>query len=277
MVEPEDVRLFHTTVPLIGLAVIIAISVILMVQQFQRSLFKRRLNEENLKLIHQRELLRTSIAVQEQERKRIAGDLHDELGARLSMTLMLLRECNRQIATKLGEAAPYTFQVEEQLKQALEATKRISYELMPPQLVNLGLVQALQVLTAEIRQSSGINITLDKNDCRADLPWQVQLGLYRMLSELLNNTLKHSGATAISIVLKEQEEWQECNYHDNGKGILPGEKNHGLGMKSLEGRAHSLHGTFEWGNAPEGGFLAKICLPINMHTSLPASPTYDLA
>ncbi|MDI9339772.1 MAG: histidine kinase [Sediminibacterium sp.] len=262
MAEPEDLKLFHTLPPLIGLAVLIALGVILMVQQFQRSLYRRRLNEENLKLNHQRELLRTAITVQEKERERIAGDLHDELGARLSMTLMLLRRSYDMIPAADSVSHTLLPEVEAHLKEALHSTKRISYELMPPQLINMGLYKALLVLVEEVRNAATIAVVMERSEPERELNWPIQLGVYRMISELLTNTLKHAAATRISIELKTEEEYLICHYTDNGKGLPAFEQGQGLGLRSLEGRASALNGTLKWGTLAEGGFYAKICLPL---------------
>lgn len=259
MAEPKDIKLFDTLVPLIGLAVFIVLGVVLMVYQFQRSLFRQRIKEENLKMKHQQDLLRKAIAVQEQERQRIAGDLHDELGARLSLALMQLRQ---GYGNEKDAAAALLPQLEEHLEQALSATKRISYELMPPQLVNLGLKRALLVLVEDVRQAGKIQVELVQAGGGDELPWPVQLGLYRMIYELLHNTLKHAEATAVNIELKETEEKVVCHYRDNGRGIPEELKGQGLGLQSLEGRTTALNGSLEWGNADAGGFFANILLPL---------------
>jgi signal transduction histidine kinase len=262
MAEPEDLKLFNTLAPLIGLAVLVALGVILMVHQFQRSLFRRRLREENLKTDHQRELLRTAITVQEQERQRIAGDLHDELGARLSMTLLLLRQNTTSKSALEDHTSQLFIELEEHLNQALIATKRISYELMPPQLVNLGLYRAVLVLADEARKAGNLKVNLVKKGMEAELPWPLQIGLYRIISELLNNTLKHGAASEINIDLIAEKSRLSCHYRDNGMGLPQTLLAKGLGLKNLEGRATALNGNFEYGNIPEGGFFAKINIPV---------------
>lgn len=259
MDEASNIALFESLVPLIALVVIIALGVIALVQQFQRSLFKQRLEQEALKNNHQQDLLRTSITVQEKERQRIAGDLHDELGARLSMTLMQVKQAQESQATNSEEVLP---QLQSQLEEALTATKRISYELMPPQLVNLGLYKALLVLIEEARQAGPLQIKLTKAGDPNLLPWSVQLGLYRMISELLNNTLKHAEASKVTIELRQEEGTIHCHYQDNGKGLSKTLSNPGLGLQSLEGRASSLNGELEWSPPNTSGFWAKIELPL---------------
>lgn len=262
MAESESIKLFYTLVPLIGLAVLVVLGVVLMVHQFQRSLFRQRLSQEQLKMQQHQELLRTAIAVQEQERQRIAGDLHDELGARLSVALRLLRQGKAATPTTPDANTTLLPQLEDHLQQALDATRRISYELMPPQLVNLGLHSALLVLVEAVRQAGHLQVVLTQSDVGEDLPWPVQLGLYRMISELLHNTLKHAEATEVSIELKGTTEGVVCHYQDNGKGLPAEQKANGLGLQSLKARTNSLNGTLAWGNGTGSGFFANIHLPI---------------
>jgi signal transduction histidine kinase len=262
MDESEGIKLFQTLVPLIGLVVLIALGVVLMVHQFQRSLFRQRLSQENLKLKQQQELLRTAIAVQEQERQRIASDLHDELGARLSVALRLLRQGYGTTQVVQETSNTLLPQLEEHLEQALDSTRRISYELMPPQLVNLGLHSALLVLVEEVRIAGRLQVGLTQSGTGDHLPWTIQLGLYRMISELLHNTLKHAEATQVYIELKETSEWVMCHYQDNGKGISTDQKPNGLGLQSLKARTTSLDGKLEWGTGAAGGFFANIHVPM---------------
>jgi len=258
MEESEGIILFQTLIPLAGLAVIIVLGVVLIVFQFQRSLFHQRLKQEDLKATHQQELLRNAITVQEQERQRIANDLHDDLGARLSFSLMQLKQL-QDIEAKCTISLS---QLEAHLEEALASTKRISYELMPPQLTNLGLYKALLVLIDDARTANSLQISINKLDGVEQLSWPAQLGIYRMVSEMLNNTLKHAEATEVSISLKLDTTSMQCSYCDNGKGLPKAIMQHGLGLKSLEGRATALNGTFTI-NPTEFGFSATITIPIS--------------
>jgi len=257
MEEPEGIALFQTLIPLAGLVVIIVLGVVLMVFQFQKSLFSQRLKQEDLKATHQQELLRNAITVQEQERQRIANDLHDELGARLSFTLMQLKQLQDGEARQTISLA----QLEAHLEEALASTKRISYELMPPQLANLGLYKALLVLVDDAKKASDLQISINKPDALEQLSWPIQLGLYRMISEMLNNTLKHAEATKVTITLSLDETHVECHYNDNGKGLATTTQN-GLGLKSLEGRTSALNGTFLLHPTHVTGFSAVITIPL---------------
>ncbi len=268
MDKSQGLELFQTLAPLAALVIIIAVGVILMVYQFQRSLFRQRLKEENLKNEHQQALLSTTIAVQENERQRIARDLHDDLGAQLSVALMQLKQANEMLQKDAaGGPVQVMHELEDHLETALKTTKHVIYELLPPQLLSLGIFKAMRAHVAEIEKTGKLKVELSTASELGEIPWPVQLGLYRILSELLNNTLKHAEASKAFIELAKADRQIQCTYRDNGKGLpdkLEKEKA-GLGLQSLKGRASALQGTFHYRNAEAGGFEAQISLPLLMN------------
>ena len=95
MEDLEKLNLLSTLIPFALIVFVITIGVVLLNQQFRKKLFKQQLEQENLKIVHQEKLLQTAVKVQEDERKRIARDLHDELGAMLSIGRMQLVELEK--------------------------------------------------------------------------------------------------------------------------------------------------------------------------------------
>jgi signal transduction histidine kinase len=95
------------------------------------------------------------------------------------------------------------------------------------------------------------------------MPWPVTLGLYRILMELINNTIKHSGATTIEIGLAAMENgFFSCTYTDNGHGFNTDANDGGLGLKNIQGRVNALKGAIQMGTAPAGGFVAAMQIPV---------------
>ncbi len=95
-----------------------------------------------------------------------------------------------------------------------------------------------------------------------DLPWGIKLGLYRIVMELINNTIKHSGATQVTIDIHSSNEQVVCQYTDNGKGINKADSGNGLGFKSIEGRINAMNGFFEIDTVQGHGFKAAIRIPL---------------
>lgn len=262
MEEPEAIDFLSALVPFTIIVFIIAVGVILLTQQFRKNLFKQQLAKEGLKNQHQQALLQTSIEVQEQERKRIAQDLHDELGATLSISRMQLLQLERQLTNGNDEQTEQLKQVRENVEGALSSTRRISHELMPVQLVNGGLVSMLQTQAKQVNDAGNLEVMVEVNEDFIDLPWTTQVGLYRVFAELLNNTLKHANASLVKINLEQVEQKLSFHYKDNGNG-LPEDLSHaGLGLKGLEGRVKALNGELQYGNEPQGGFFAQIVVEL---------------
>lgn len=262
MEESQAIDFLSALVPFTIIVFIIAVGVILLNQQFRKNLFKQQLAKEELKNQHQQALLQTSIEVQEQERKRIAQDLHDELGAALSISRMQLLQLEGQLANDTGKEASQLKQLRENVEGALSSTRRISHELMPAQLVNGGLVSMLQTQAKQVTEAGNVQVEVHSSGDMKQMTWTVQLGLYRVFSELLNNTLKHAHASKIDLQIQNQKETLTFKYQDNGKGLPEDLSHSGLGLKGLEGRVKALNGELHFGNGPQGGFYAEIELKL---------------
>ncbi len=262
MESQAELNYLETLLPLVAVVFIIAIGVVLMVQQFRKSLFKQQLAKETLKNQHQLELLQTSIEVEENERNRIAQNLHDELGAALSISRMHLLRLESLGKKEQQAAIDELPEVRKYIEAALASTRRISHELMPAHLRTLGLVKALQVVCDWAENANGLHATIIATGNLSKLPWQTSLAVYRVFVELLNNSMKHAQATFAELKLDIHDDILHAEYWDDGKG-LPNETRHtGMGLKGIEGRVRALNGNSEFGNRSEGGFFASMHIPI---------------
>lgn len=264
MEETEALSFINALIPFALIVFIIAVGVVLLTQQFRKNLYKQQLEQEALRTAHQRALLRTTIEVQEGERKRIAQDLHDELGAVLSMGRMQLMQLEEQPELTEGRL-PF---VRELMESALDATRRISHELMPLQLAEQGLPNALHRLADQAEATGKVSVQMDVADNLGDITMEQALGLYRTIAEMTNNTLKHAEASTIRVSLRGLGDAFVCKYADDGKGLPSNPKGSsekmgqtGLGLQGLEGRVSAMNGVLEIGGKATGGFSAIITLP----------------
>ncbi len=258
----KNLNFLDTLLPLAVIIFIICMGVVLLNLHFQKNLSLQKLEQKALKSIYQNELLKSSIKVQEEERKRIAQDLHDELGAVLSIIRMHLVMLEQQSTGEAEKLLPGLQNVRHLSETALSSIRSISHQLMPPQLEGFGLIKTLESVIAQINKTGEINIQLTASPDMPHLPWTVNLGLYRIVMELINNTIKHAGANSIHIDLYCQKESVVCNYSDNGKGLPENITGKGSGHKSIEARVMTLEGTVKIGNAGQGGFYTAIQIPI---------------
>jgi signal transduction histidine kinase len=196
--------------------------------------------------------------VQEKERERIAIDLHDEIGAALSIGRMQLLQLERAAETDEEKIKS----VRELIENTLTSTRRISHELMPLNLSSLGLVEALKSLLGQAEKTGEIKTNIELSPDLNSLPDLVELGLYRIYSELVNNTLKYADATALDISMVQGAEHLYCQYADNGKGLDKPLSKDGLGFRSIENRINTLQGSLKYGTNEEGGFYAQFKIPI---------------
>lgn len=247
--------------PLIGIVFIIALGVVLLNQHFQKNLYRQQLEKEEIRNQQQIELLRSSIMVQEKERKRIAQDIHDELGALLSISRMHLVHLEEK-APEPENLGKSLVNIRTLIEKSLSSMRKISHELMPPQLETFGLVKTLEAVADHANNTDSIHIQIEVITPLPPLNWPVELGLYRICMELINNTIKHAQADTITIQLQYNSSQIECTYTDNGIGLSIDQKEAGLGYKGMQGRANSLGGSILF-DKPEKGFMAKIIIPIN--------------
>jgi len=226
---------------------------------YQKRLLKKQLELNLVKSNQQEEILRNTISAQEKERKRIAQDLHDEVGAMLSVVKLnvgrIEKKSEELLAKELaGETKNY-------LDDVITQVRRISRALLPPSLEKLGLYYALEELVNWINKSDQIDIECWKSGEQFRLEPSTELALFRIVQELINNSIKHSGAEKILIKVRFNKEKLALSISDNGKGFNVDEKMHtGLGLKNLESRSQIIGGKFKMNSSPGKGTTAIICV-----------------
>jgi signal transduction histidine kinase/ligand-binding sensor domain-containing protein len=199
---------------------------------------------------------RNLIAAQEQERKRIAGELHDGLGQNLlvikNWTLLSLQR-NREA----NDSKPLLEEISETASQTIEEVRRIAYNLRPYQIDEIGLTRAVEGMLARVKATTGIELSwrIDNiDDCFAP---ENEINLFRIVQECANNIVRHSAATAAKVTIKREPDSVSLTVEDNGKGFAPesldGGGKRGLGLTGIEERARMLNGAAQIKSAPEKG------------------------
>lgn len=198
-----------------------------------------------LSLLRKKEQERLKIALdaQEQERKQIAQDLHDEIGARLA-TLKLYATSMTQFLSKEGlDMKAKTMEI---INDSIIDIRRMLRELSPRIVENYGYAAGLDELTSKIKQSGQIEIEIDTSRMPERLPHHIEIGLYRITQELLNNTLKHGQAKKITIRVHKENMNISLDYFDNGIGFDYHKAKQGLGIGNIESRVTLLKGSIIW-------------------------------
>lgn len=216
------------------------------------------------KLIEQR-ILRNTIETEERERARFSEDLHDGLGPLLStvkiyLELIAARQGNSQ------EQAKFIKMTDELLQESIRSTREIANNLTPNLLNDFGLIEALSVYIDKINLTNTIQINLTTDDRINRLPSQTEVALYRVLCELINNTIKHAFSTLISIVISYEEQHLKIKYTDNGIGFdvekMLSSRTKGLGLSNIMSRVNSVNGTCVFTSEPGKCFICQIIVKV---------------
>lgn len=191
-------------------------------------------------------LLNASIKFQEEERNRIAADLHDDVGPLLATARLYLNEnmINQEPASQLQSI----FSAKQIIDDAIQLIRNISHSMMPPTLKNFGLESAMSDLFQKINGSGSLNASVRFHDYRNRLKLEQELLIFRIIQELVNNIIKHSHAGFIHLTQNANATHSYLRLHHDGHGIIQSEferLNHvstGLGLKNIASRIKVLNG-----------------------------------
>jgi signal transduction histidine kinase len=241
-------------------------SFILFTIRNQNKLLKQRQDFQQAQIAHQKELLRAIIESQEAERKRIGQDLHDDVGTTVS-GLRLLIEMFRPADEKDSNFLEFKKSSKNIIDKIVKDVRNISHNLSPTTLRYYGLAAAITEHCTIINQSGKLEVTLtnEAEETLEGLDINVSTAIYRVLEELLNNTIKHSGASKANISLSAGSNALTIDYKDNGKGI-PIEQSaakKGMGLQNIESRLLNINATFVLDPYTGKGFHTSINYPIN--------------
>jgi signal transduction histidine kinase len=204
----------------------------------------------------QNEIFNAIFETQLKERKRISEDLHDELGPLLSgikIRVGTLRDMN----DPTGKEAMIK-QTEHSLDKAVQEVRVITKNLMPRHLEEHGLIAELEELKHLIEKSKTIKMNLRVTGFETRLSPMVEINMYRIINELVNNSMKHSEADTININLMKDKKGLRIFFTDNGKGFSPEKKTDGIGLKSIENRINLFKGQYKIESVANSGTLFKI-------------------
>lgn len=212
------------------------------VSSYQKRLLRNKADVETMKSRHQLDLFQSSIDAMEDERRRVSRDLHDEIGAALSMLRLQVGQINLSKEIHHEKTHNLIIGSKQLIDSTIENVRRISNDMLPHGLDEFGLKYALEMLCDKIENASSleINLNLDKLE---RLENRLELALYRILQELLNNTLKHAQASEVNINFKHDNRQLTIIYQDNGKGFdVETLTKRGLGLKNIESRVNMIQG-----------------------------------
>ncbi len=237
---------------IIGIALFFLITLGLLYNRYrlrQENRYQQQLSRQ------QNELFNAIAGAQDQERKRIAQDIHDSLGAVLSaakLKLSALKESQSSLSEDQAEKYQTTFQL---LDEASSELRNISHNIMPATLSKLGLVAALRNLSNSISSHSGLQISFSAHDFTERVDEWIEMSVYRIVLELINNVVKHAAADKVTVQLIRYPDYINITVEDNGKGFDYSralEEKKGIGLGNILSRVDYMKGSINVDAVPLG-------------------------
>lgn len=225
---------------------------------------RRAQAEKDAAIISERDKgLQAVISAQEEERKRISKDLHDGIGQQLSG----IKLAWQNLSTRMGQKAPEEFEqllkISSVLDDATVEVRNLSHQMMPRALQESGLIPAIEGMLQKSLQFTEIQYEFDHHNVDSiRFNEKLELSIYRICQELINNVIKHSEASSVMIQLFKNQGKLILIVEDNGRGIDQ-EKNSGHGLLNIKSRLNTVHGTVNFEPSPNSGTIATIVVPIN--------------
>lgn len=220
---------------------------------------ERKLAEDALSTLSQR-----LIEAQEDERKRLAGELHDDVTQRLGLLAWHLDDLVENAASLPPDMRDRIAHARQEVRQLSSDLRDLSHRLHPPRLEFLGLAAAAAVLCETVAEQTGVHIDCRVEDVTDDLSPRISLCLFRVLQEALQNAAKHSGARRLHVQLRGDGGYVELTVRDDGAGFDPMEaaRSRGLGLTSMKERLKGVDGDLLVESAPQRGTTVRARVPL---------------
>lgn len=211
------------------------------------------------------------VEAQEEERSRIARELHDDICQRLAILSMELEQVNRVSNGSTGSPNDRIEEIRQHCAEIAGDVQALSHKLHSSKLEYLGLAAAIRGFCQEFCQQYDVNIQFDEKNLPDSLPYDISISLFRVSQEALHNALKHSGVSQFSVSLLGTADEIQLDISDEGKGFDAEAAlwQKGLGLVSMRERVHLVHGALTIKSTANGGtrVLVRVPLPAKMEAS----------
>lgn len=216
---------------------IIVFFILVAYKTFVDRIIKEKEAQSLVEIQHQKKLILESTKVQEEERKRIAISVHDDIGNRLNILSLWLNNLD------IEDESTYNV-IAGQISELIDSTRNISHSLYPVNLEKLGLILYIEELITNLSTRISISLFVASKYTQKDLFTEVQI--YRIIQEFTTNVIKHSSADKIYICIKDFNDFTGIVIFDNGQGFDYEKVKKGMGIKNIESRLQSMDAQFKW-------------------------------
>ncbi len=205
---------------------------------FIQKILKEKSLQYQLELDHQKEVALQFTIVQENERKRIAEILHDDVGNKLNILSLWINNedtWNNKKSKKI---------ISQQVPELIEATRTISHSLYPVNLEKFGFMDTLEALITNVNDSLTIQLILKYDYQERIISFELQI--YRIIQEFLSNVIKHAEASIMTIYIRDTKDSLALILSDNGVGFNTDELQKGMGLQNIDSRIKAINGSAKW-------------------------------
>ncbi|MCU0446864.1 MAG: histidine kinase [Microscillaceae bacterium] len=268
MERTEEINLIFLLLLGSGGMLLLVLAIVLFVFIYQRKLLAQKINLQAMEKNYQQALLQSSIDIMETERRRIAQDLHDEIGASLT-ALKIYSGQIAQTADNQTDIIKINQQSRTLIEKTIQNVRSITRDLLPATLEHFGLEIAIQETIEQLNHQATTQVIFSNQIPKEQrLAATIELAIYRIARELLNNTYRYAQANRITLEINHLAESQEIRvfYQDNGKGFdfqgfgNPKTKT-GIGLRSIEARVNALNGKIDLQSQIDKGITVEIFVP----------------
>jgi signal transduction histidine kinase len=220
-----------------------------------RKMIEHKTRLAEIELAKSKQDLKDSIEIQEKDMAKLGADLHDELGPTLSAVKLKINSISNGTPLQEHEIK----QLRDMIDHTINNVRTLSHTLYPNTLKEFGLKDAIRELIKRISTITPVSFTTHVDEGSGRLDFNTQLSLYRIIQEFINNSLRHSGCTAISVRLTLTPQEVNLELTDNGRGFNSEQiLKDGLGIKNMRMRAESIQATFQLESEKNKGAVLRV-------------------
>jgi len=253
-------RLIGMLAATVGVGIVLAAFTIRQTLQLENELQKRyeegKRTQQELK-----ELSARLVSAQEEERRAISRELHDEVGQSLSALLMEAGNAAARVPTDSAEVRRHVESIKKLAEASVNVIRNMTLLLRPSMLDDFGLVPALEWQAREVSKRTGLRVQVAAEESAAELPDALRTCIYRVVQEALHNCARHAHARSVKVVVKQEPSRIILTVEDDGAGF-DARRTRGLGLVGMEERVNHLGGVFEIRSNPGAGTRVEVELPL---------------
>lgn len=241
---------------------LLSLALLLFYLRYKKNILQQQFEIQQKELDYQKKLTQVIITSQEQERKRIGKELHDDVGNNLASLRLFL---DKYLYLPDYDNTAIKEEYKKRINSIFNKLRTISHQLSVAEIELFGLREALFMMSEHIEQSGVFTIHIDESKTRIpeSLEYDTAVIIYRVFQELLTNTIKHAGANEVYIDFEQHPDsgGLQISYADNGKGLPSDKLLHGLGFKNIESRLQTINGHYDIDREASAGFRIHIFIP----------------